>query len=74
MIKSKMIKVINLLFVLPFGLYLNIFKTEKILQFWNKNIFDVRDTSFQRIPTLYNSSLGLILELVSTLTVESSLL
>ena len=29
-------EVINLLFVLPFGLYLNIFRTEEILQFWGK--------------------------------------
>ena len=35
--------VINLLFVLP-GLYLNILKTEKILQFWDKKF----STSFQR--------------------------
>ena len=43
-------QVIDLLFVLlgSFGLYLNIFKTEKILQFWDKKILDVRGTSFQR--------------------------
>ena len=29
-------EVINLLFALSFGLYLNILKTEKILQFWDK--------------------------------------
>ena len=30
-------EVINLLFALPFGLYLNVLKTEKILQFWDKD-------------------------------------
>ena len=40
-------EVINLLFALP-GLYLNILKTEEILQFWDKKILDVRGTSFQR--------------------------
>ena len=47
-------EVINLLFGLPFLylniclLYLNILKTEKILQFWDKKILDMRGTSFQR--------------------------
>ena len=33
---------------MPFGLYLNILKTEKILQFWEQKILDVRGTSFLR--------------------------
>ena len=37
---------INSLFVLP-GLYLNMLKTEEVLQFWYKKILDVRGTSFQ---------------------------
>ena len=40
-------QVINLLFALP-GLYLNILKTEKILQFLGRKILNVCDTSFQR--------------------------
>ena len=31
-----MVEVINLLFVLPVSFHLNILKTERILQFWNK--------------------------------------
>ena len=38
--------VINLLFISP-GLYLNTLKTERILQFWDEKILDVRGTSFQ---------------------------
>ena len=42
-------KVVNLLFVSP-ELYLNILKTEEILQFWDvAEVLDVRGTSFQRM-------------------------
>ena len=42
-------EVINLLFVFVTVLfYLNILKTVKMLQFWNKTILDVRRASFQR--------------------------
>ena len=37
----------DLLFILP-GLYLNILKTEKMLQFGEQKILDVRGASFQR--------------------------
>ena len=40
-------EVINLLFVLPV-LYLDILKTEEILQFLGQKILDMRGTSFQR--------------------------
>ena len=41
-------EIINLLFVLPFGLYLNILKTEEILQFWGKKF----STCVARLSTL----------------------
>ena len=34
--KNYLLPVVNLLFALPILFYLNIVKTEKILQFWNK--------------------------------------
>ena len=40
-------EVINLLFALPISLYLDILKTQKILQFLGQNILDVIGTSFQ---------------------------